>query len=1112
MQKINNKNINSPIDLVTFSLCEYTIILHRKKILKNLVPFNKNNTNKLFAQKGLKHEKRYLKILKQNNYKTIKIPNNLSLKKRIKLTIYGIKLGIEVIYQAILYHTLWRGDIDFLIKSDRLAKVGNYNYEILDAKLSKKVEVKHIIQLCVYSELLSYKQNNLPKKIHIYLGNKERYSFKSIDFIHYFNFIKKKFLQFIRNNSLNLYPEPCNYCNLCEWKEHCKEKWTQDKNLNFLSNITNIQKKKLNNFGINNIKTLSKTKEEIITSHFNKKKFLKLKEQAILQNYQISKGKNKFLVISQIIGKGFDRIPKTSSEDLFFDMEGDPLYLNRLEYLFGLYYKKNNKNIFKIFWAHDHKEERKIFIKFIDFLKFHLKKHPNAYIYHYNHYEITALKRLSYQYKVYESQINNLLKTQKFIDLYIIVRESITVSESGYSIKNLETFYMNKRINIVTTAIDSIVVYNNWKETKEKQLLRKITQYNKIDCISTYLLRNWLNRLKLKKTIWFQNLKSNKLFKKIKNKKDKWNNHYYKYKNKLENIYLNDKKINKNLIYLLEFHNREAKAQWWNIFNRQNKNEDQIINDIECLGGLKTINKPYKEKKSLIYIYQYPEQETKIKKGGVVFNTETMDKVGIIININEKKRCIKIKRCISKEKLLDKISIGPGVPIDIRPMKYAIYSYVAKLIQNNNTDDCINSLLKRSIPQIKNRKQKITLVNNLKNIKRHITQIIINMDCSFLFIQGPPGTGKTYIISYIAIELMKKGKKIGITSNSHKVINNLLNKIEYMAKKTGFSFLGIKKASFTNKETYFQGLYIKNEIKSFSISLKINLFAGTVWLFSDERFIKQLDYLFVDEAGQMALANIIATSISTKNIILVGDQMQLKYPIEGTHPENSGLSVLEYLLKNNFTIPKNKGIFLSETLRLRPNTCKFISKLFYDTRLISHHDSIKKLLNLKNCNLFNEGIKFINIKHEDCSQKSFEEGNLIQLKFNELLDQKFNNNGNIKKIEKKNILVITPYNIQVNYLQSILHRNSKVGTVDNFQGQETLIVLISMATSNIKNLPKNIQFLHNKNRINVAISRSQCLAIIIANLQLLKISCKTVKQIKTINILCNAYLINQKNY
>ena len=187
--------------------------------------------------------------------------------------------------------------------------------------------------------------------------------------------------------------------------------------------------------------------------------------------------------------------PKQTLETCSFTLEGDPLHPNGLEYLFGVCSWKKGKLEFKPFWAHDHDQERTTFAEFMAFLDGHLSMHPKAYVYHYNHYETTALKRLACRYAIAEHQLDDLLRRMKFVDLYKVVRESIRISEPGYSIKNLEVFYMAIRDGEVTTAGDSIVVYNQWRETGEPKLLQQIADYNEIDCISTAKLCDGCSRI-----------------------------------------------------------------------------------------------------------------------------------------------------------------------------------------------------------------------------------------------------------------------------------------------------------------------------------------------------------------------------------------------------------------------------------------------------------------------------------------------------------------------------------------------------------------------------------------------------------------------------------------
>ena len=196
-------------------------------------------------------------------------------------------------------------------------------------------------------------------------------------------------------------------------------------------------------------------------------------------------------------------MPPADEGDLFFDMEGDPLHEGDLECLFGIYAKLKGKWTFVDFWAHDRQEEKMAFAEFIDFVTTHLSEHPHAHIYHYAHYEPTALKRLMSLHGIREAEVDQLLRAHKFVDLYTVVREAIRISEPRYSIKNLETFYMEKREGDVTSAGASIVYYEKWRQTHDDDLLRKIRDYNGDDCKSTYLLREWLDKINTQSTAGF---------------------------------------------------------------------------------------------------------------------------------------------------------------------------------------------------------------------------------------------------------------------------------------------------------------------------------------------------------------------------------------------------------------------------------------------------------------------------------------------------------------------------------------------------------------------------------------------------------------------------------
>lgn len=1098
MQKTTEQVLYAPSDLMVFLGCPHASFLDVKALSGERDRSATSKSDELFQQKGLEHEDKYLQSLKADGKSVVEIPKEGNLQERADQTLEAITAGAEVIFQGVFFEAPWRGDADFLVKKDIPSNLGDYSYEVIDTKLSRTAKPIHIMQLCVYSQLLEQIQGVRPAQMHLFMGDKQLHSFELEDFFYYYQRIKDKFERTIGQYLNGEDPGLCPYFNLCKW---CSERYASYDSTNHLSAIANIKRSqidKLRKANVADLATLATSEPETKIPELNREMFTKLRDQATLQHHKATTGENKFVMLPCPVGEGIGRIPTPDPGDLFFDMEGDPLHPDGLEYLFGVYYEANGNKTFKPFWAHDHEQEKQAFQEFMDFVDEHLMHHPHAYIYHYNHYETTALKKLAGRYAVCEEQLDSLLRANKFVDLYQVVREAVRTSAPGYSIKDLETFYMDKREGEVTDAAESIVVYNEWLVTREANLLQQIADYNEDDCISTLKLRDWLLANKPHATE-----------PKVHIKEDRgprgWEERYAEYEELLHANKSDTPALNQRIFHLLEFNNREAKSQWWSTFARQELFTEDLIDDRECLGGLVLEGTPVEEDRSLLYTYRFPAQEHKLGVGAKPVDIKNLESVGTIKAINDNTATVTIKRSNVQEPLPESFSLGPPSPIDSNIIRDAIYGYADQVITQPEAKHAATDILRRSIPRIRGRKSGDAIVQS-DDVIAATYAAVANLDNSYLFIQGPPGAGKTYTSGEVIVKLLQQGNKIGVSANSHKAIHNLLNQIEAVAMRQQVKFSGFKKASRGNPESYFTSKtkLIDNETRTADMYLDRDLFAGTTWAFANSHFAgHQLDYLFIDEAGQLSTANVVAMSQATKNIILVGDQMQLGQPIQGVHPGEAGKSVLEFLLEGKRTIPPERGIFLENTWRMRPSICAFISSAFYEDRLNAHPSTSKRQLHLQNLDLPNEGIVMLPAHHSGCKQKSEEEGRIIKDKYKALLGQQFTDkDGSTRQISVEDILVVTPYNVQVNYLSSILPYKARVGTVDKFQGQEAPIVMISMVSSSAEDMARNIEFLYSKNRINVAISRAQCLAIVVANPNLLEIPCATVEQIRLVNSFC----------
>jgi uncharacterized protein len=350
--------------------------------------------------------------------------------------------------------------------------------------------------------------------------------------------------------------------------------------------------------------------------------------------------------------------------------------------------------------------------------------------------------------------------------------------------------------------------------------------------------------------------------------------------------------------------------------------------------------------------------------------------------------------------------------------------------------------------------------------------------------------------------LLQAGKRIAVSSNSHKAINNLLDAVDKRMKEAGAAYTGMKKSS--KREQWINSDFIENVHEDAPIAKnRPQLVAGTAWLLSKEFLRADFDYLFIDEAGQVSLANTIAMGMCAKNLILLGDQMQLGQPIQGDHPGRSGESALDYLLNGEATIAPENGIFLEKTYRMHPDVCRFISDAIYDSRLRSADSTLGRRLVLDGSvhpAILPTGIRYFPISHYACSQRSEEEATAVREIVESLLGQRYRDGeGGEHAFTLNNVLVVAPYNMQVNLLKRFLPKGARVGTVDKFQGQEAEVVIVSMATSSAEYLPRNLDFLFSKNRINVAVSRAKCLSVVIFSSRLLNLRCKSPGEMALVN-------------
>jgi uncharacterized protein len=1184
MQRLDEGFVYSSSDLNDFLACTNTVHFQRAVIEGRLpAPEAHSASTDLLARKGDEHEQAYLAKLRASGLRVVAIQSpaaaggaglQSSLGHAARATLAAMRNGADVVYQATFFAGGWQGRADFLMRVDRPSNLGAWSYYVADTKLARRTKPYFLLQLCFYTEQVARLQGVEPVEMEVVLGTGEREKFRYREFRAYYTRVRRRFEQEMATDA-PAYPYPTEHCSLCDFAAMCEKRWLDDDHLSLVAGIRREQVMRLNEIGIGTVAQLANADRNLRRVRISAPALEALQDQATLQTGYRRTGEHVYRLLEPEPERRFALLPPASPGDLFFDMEGDPYFEagRGLEYLFGVMLFESRVPRYRAFWAHTHRDEKLAFEQFIDFVCERLKQYPDLHIYHYAHYEPTAIKRLMGEHGTREDEVDDLLRRDVFVDLYRVVRQALRISHPSYSIKNVRTFFMDQdqlsvgaaRVSAlgagsmagaVMDAPDSVLAYEHWIDTGDAAELDAIAKYNELDCLSVLKLRDWLVERKAEAEETFGReipWKAEPEVHELDEDRAEALDGLAQLKEALlegapEGPSEADARAGTGLqpvarwllAQLLDYHRREDKPDWWAYFARLEATDEELLDDLEAIAGLAEIPgcPPEAQKRSFVYTLAFPPQEHKLKPGPVVDprSQHTYTLVDVDDSVGRLRLSVGPRDCGNP---LPRAIIAQG-PLQTRAQQAALMRFAEDVIAHGLNSErryrALREMLLRAYPTVRGRKRGAVLqTTDLKEMRR----LVAGLKESHLFIQGPPGSGKTWTGARLIVDLIRQDKRVGVSAMSHKAINNLLAEVERTAAEEGVKFKGLKKCVAQDDETAFAGKMIANSTKNedfASYRLDLQLLAGTAWLFAREEMDSTLDCLFIDEAGQVSLADALAMGTCAKNLVLLGDPLQLAQVSKGVHPGQAGSSVLEYLLGDAGTIPVNRGIFLEQTRRLHPRVCEFISEVVYEGRLTSAplcarrrvgvdgtrdpapagfraKDVVGKDVVAKDVVAkdvvgpelqLGAGIRYLPVPHVGNAQRSPEEAAAIKSVIDQLLatGRFTDSDGTTRPLRPADIMVVAPYNVQVRCLREALSSGVQVGTVDKFQGRQAPIVFFSMATSSGDDLPRNLEFLFSRNRLNVAISRAQCLAIVVASPRLLDARCRTVEQMQMVNVLC----------
>ncbi len=1067
----------------------------------------------------------------------------------------------DVIYQATFFDRRWRGHADFLLRVDspqRPSRWGPYHYEIVDTKLARHVKAGAVLQLCSYVDLLTAMQGVQPEFMYVALGGSARTveRLRVDDYMAYYRAVKARFEAAVGAEAPQpsyppalTYPEPVEHCEVCRWSAECEARRRADDHTSLVAGITRRQRKALTTRAVSTLEALGELTLPMVPplDGTSPVALTRVREQARLQLQGRRAGRLMYELLLPPSGEAVDperglaTLPEPSAGDLFLDIEGDPYaFEDGLDYLFGVL---DSSGHFQAFWSRDGDGEfslageKHAFEQLIDFVTARLDRDPAMHVYHYAPYEPTALKRLMGRHATREDEVDRLLRGGVLVDLHRAVRQGLRASVESYSIKRIEPLYGFTREIDLREAGSSIAVFAEWLELGHGERpsadhLRRIEAYNRDDVESNRRLRDWLEerRTELAHVTGLSVPRPAYRGSEPSDEQTEAQRRVADLAARLSDGVPADpadrtaeQQSRWLLAQLLSWHRREDKSTWWEFFRLMGLNSDQLVEEGAAIGGLDLvgpIGEPTgKRVFKQVWRYRYPDQDHDISARMKVYDPALAQadpsgelgewQAGVVKSVDVAARTVDVER------RLDEGTSHPTalVPLELyrTPEQQAALMRIGEWVADNGLERqdgpylAGRDLLVWRAPRV-GQAAGVPLRRDGENALDAARRLILTLERGTLAIQGPPGSGKTYTGAHMIAELLRSGRTVGICATSHKVIGHLLVKAIEASAKEGVGVRPMQRADDAADLCGHPAVRHASDNAAARAALtarEVNLVGGTAWLWSRQAMAEAVDVLFVDEAGQISLANVLAISQAARALVLLGDPQQLEQPLRGSHPPGADRSALAHLLGSAATMPPDRGLFLETTWRLHPELCRFTSETFYDDRLYPEPRLAGQQLRSAFA-LRSTGPRLIEVVHVGNDSESIEEAQRIAQLAQALVEAGatwIDQDGRERPLTWNELLIVAPYNAQVGAIRRLLPQ-ARVGTVDKFQGQEAPISLYSMTTSSPEDAPRGMDFLYSRNRLNVATSRARCVAVVVASPELLRVRARTPKQMRLANALC----------
>jgi predicted RecB family nuclease len=1067
-----------------------------------------NALAEILIDKGNQHESSCLEDYEALGKTVYEVPGrnaNESFEEWVARVSGSLEKDFDVIYQMPFMHDGMRGIADFLVRVD---EPGYATYEPVDAKLTRnKAKPGHVLQLCFYAEAIAALTGTAPRRMHIWLGSGTTESLTVEEFLPYWRRLRRQLDALLESDDTTVETRPrlCESCEYCEFQSHCEAEWRNEDALAFVANSRESDRNALEASGVVTVAQLAQRTEAV--ADLREEKRQRLTSQAALQvtsrAHLNAPPAFEFIESSEdpVYGHGFEFMPEPDAGDIFFDFEGDPFWTAQhdLMFLAGLLYQDDaGQWIYDERWAHTLAEQQSMIKGLVEFFARRAERYPQLHVYHYNHTEKSAIERLMRETED-ENLFASLVERGLFVDLFTVAKNAVRVGTESYGLKYLERLVGYVRSAGIEQGAGAVVEYEEWMREGDDELLRDIARYNRDDVEATRALRDWLVEQRPEGLSWREAILSRESYELD---TDELVEGLHRLSEHGPEYLLGD---------LLNYWRRERSADVTPKYVALNGDYSVLYDHLDYLANLEVarMEEPTGRERTPRMVLRWPEQvvdHSLAKDSDVLFaGVGAPYGKGAITAIDFERREVTLRWGAVQQE-------SGGVPSALTRDRYFRPGAKASVLKDlarqvlepevhGTPSRLALALLARETPRFLDGKgpRDGVFSDDLDSVYRWVD----DLDESFVAFQGPPGTGKTYSGSHIIHHLITSGKRVGVVAMSHNAIDNLMTATAEVFERAG-DLAKLRTLRWQNGDDEAATLEFATYSRKNAdlVSEEFNLIGGTAWLWAKQEMRQHpVDVLIVDEAGQLALADAVASTNGARSMLLLGDPLQLSQVAKAEHPGGSGASVLQHVLGEHLTIPNTQGVFIAETWRLHPDVCRFISQQIYEGRLTSNASCRQQTTE------FGTGLRWLEAHHRRRSTDSTEEAELVASQIAEMVgttwvDQK----GEAHALTARDFMVVAPYNDQVDLLRARFQQESKlagvqVGTVDKFQGREAPVVFFTMTTSSAEDMPRGPEFLFSRNRLNVAVSRARCLAYLVCTEELLNSRASDLEDMRLISTL-----------